>query len=490
MGNVFGTLQGAGNLASTGNNILGAVLGPDNKTVKYWMDQLRPASYKGIPFGVLASAVKFGRKNVIHNYPLRDTVWVEDLGRAARRITMEGFLVENAAYLQTYFHELGSPSSSVIEWRKNLIVACEASGDGELIHPTLGRLRVSLLDIEVSEQWDEGRVFKIRFTFLEGGQRIFPGNTTSTPDDVDSKSKDANDKIKQDFAKRVAASLRSGAAAVMAAVNAVQKYSRMVQGLINDATNIKNLVLNAGSLLQAASGQSSGRRFSGGSVLTPTAQTPLQQRGAGSAAMTQVNVASKNLITSATALSGTTTDAFSSAVQTLVASALAAAVNPADGLRVMAAAAVFSPAIIPASDAVGININTVTKATADLCRRSAVIAMAQASSTYQPVSYDDAVNVRAWVTELIDAEIDLAGEQNEDATFNALFDLRTAVVLDLIARGGSMSKMVQFNTPESLPATVLAHRLYGDISRVDELVEYAKPIHPAFMPTTMRILSK
>src|SRR4051812_33537247 len=113
-----------------------------------FFEQLRDASFRGIPFGVFSSEARFGRRNAVHEYPYRDTVWVEDLGRAARRISLIGFLV----------------GDDVIAQREQLIAACETEGDGELIHPTLGHLTDSLMSLSTEERWERGRVFELRMT--------------------------------------------------------------------------------------------------------------------------------------------------------------------------------------------------------------------------------------------------------------------------------------------------------------------------------------
>ena len=49
--------------------------------------------------------------------------------------------------------------------------------------------------------------------------------------------------------------------------------------------------------------------------------------------------------------------------------------------------------------------------------------------------------------------------------------------------------MTPVTVPAGLPSLVLAHRLYQDAERADELVSAANPRHPAFMPTGFRALS-
>jgi len=95
-------------------------------------------------------------------------------------------------------------------------------------------------------------------------------------------------------------------------------------------------------------------------------------------------------------------------------------------------------------------------ATADLFRRAGVIELAKASATYTPSSSDDAVAVRQQVTQLVEAEMQVAADQGQDDSYQALHDVRTAVVQDLAARAADLASMVQVATPHSVPALFLA----------------------------------
>jgi prophage DNA circulation protein len=132
----------------------------------------------------------------------------------------------------------------------------------------------------------------------------------------------------------------------------------------------------------------------------------------------------------------------------------------------------------------------VAGASSDLFRRAAVLALAQAVTGYTPTSHDDAAAVRVLVTGRLDAEIQIAADQGQDATFNALHDVRTAVVQDLTARATSLASLVQVATPQAVPALFLAQRLYKDAGRADELIAEANPIHPAFMPVVFKALAR
>ena len=181
---------------------------------------------------------------------------------------------------------------------------------------------------------------------------------------------------------------------------------------------------------------------------------------------------------------------FASATQAVVAALYTATVDPGDAVRLFARLSEFFPNDPTTASPVGQAMAAMQAATGDLFRRTAVIALARASAAYQPSSADDAAKVRQIVCGAIDREIDIAGDQGEDATFNALRALRAAVATDLAARGTALPVITTIHTPHPMPAPVLAQRLYRDSARSDELVTQANPRHPAFMPVNFKALSK
>jgi prophage DNA circulation protein len=181
---------------------------------------------------------------------------------------------------------------------------------------------------------------------------------------------------------------------------------------------------------------------------------------------------------------------FAAGAQALAAALLAATKDPSDSVRVLGALANFTPALPVPASAVGAAIQVMQAGCGDLFRRAAVVAMARASASYQPSSFDDALAIRTQLASLLDAEIQIAGNQGEDGTFNALRAVRAAVVQDLTARGANLAPLATIKSNVSVPAPVLAQRLYRDSSRTDELVTQADVIHPAFMPTGFKALSQ
>ena len=167
---------------------------------------------------------------------------------------------------------------------------------------------------------------------------------------------------------------------------------------------------------------------------------------------------------------------------------LAASLKGEAGLRLLAALGDFKVPLLSESSPITVAINTATTATATLFRRAAVTALSRAASAYQPTSSDDAAAVRDMVSHALDAEITLAADTGDDASYAALRALRKAVVLDLNTRGAALPSINTFTIAAALPALTLAHRFYQDATRSDELVTEANPLHPAFMPQTIRAL--
>jgi prophage DNA circulation protein len=185
-----------------------------------------------------------------------------------------------------------------------------------------------------------------------------------------------------------------------------------------------------------------------------------------------------------------TANDFAAAAQAVVDGVLSSAQSPADGLRLLAQLASYSPVKATSASPIGVAMQTMQAASNDLFRRAAVVGMARASALYQPATIDDAVSVRNSVCAALDSEITIAGDQGNDSTFNALRAVRAAVSHDLTSRGAGLPSIAQVGTPLPIPAIALAQQLYRDPSRADQLVMQANCPHPAFMPIRFKALSQ
>lgn len=422
---------------------------------------LQTASWRGVPFGVTGAQLKAGRRTSLHEYPFRDEVWVEDLGRAGRRIGVTGFLVQDAAY---------GGADSVIDQRRALIAACETADDGELIHPSLGSLRVSLLEFECEEATERGRVFSLHFTFAETGTPQFPTLTDATQAQTELSAVAAFAKQAQDFLNET----RN----VLTTPPIVGEIERTARNFVNEATAITERATSLVAMVSVLQGEF-GRfvgQFAAGIKLAASVDDLI---GAGARAREAVR-ANGEALTDAARHSDY--DGMIEAAQALVGAVRLANPDPhqaVQSLLALQAATATQPRATR-------DLSEVNRLTVNLYRRDTVIAIARCTETYALASIDDAQALRKTVIDALGAEIDTAGNAGEDASFDALRALQAAVVLDLTVRGQSMAAMQTVHTPQSVPLIVLAQRLYQDVARYDGLLQQAKPIHPAFPPTSFR----
>lgn len=149
-----------------------------------WTQALRPASFRGVRFGVLDAGHAQGRRLVEHVFPQKDLPYIEALGLTGNRYAFSAFVV----------------GADAIERRDKLLAACRADGPGELIHPTFGRLMVWAERWDNNESWDKARFFSFALAFVlepeEGGATV----TTDTRAAVAEKADVAKAQAQADFA--------------------------------------------------------------------------------------------------------------------------------------------------------------------------------------------------------------------------------------------------------------------------------------------------
>jgi prophage DNA circulation protein len=262
-----------------------------------WRAQLQPASWRGLPFLVQGETVRSGRRLALHEYPFKDDVWPEDLGRLPRAFAIEGFVVGDDCAAQ----------------RRALQDAAEAAGTGELVHPTFGRVTVSLASFTSAARQDLGRACELRFEFIRGQAQQFPAISADTAGQVASAMANATSACDSDFVNAAGGSsfLGSVSAAISGAregvgnaiaatgipdaIHAVQGYVAKAQSIVGDATTAFNSV--RGLVPISAGGRTSSAatfgRFAAGSRITPLAGI-----GTVSAAIASANQA-RSAVTSA-----------------------------------------------------------------------------------------------------------------------------------------------------------------------------------------------
>jgi prophage DNA circulation protein len=132
-------------------------------TTNTWRQNLRPASWRGVPFEVVGNEVEFGRNVVVHEFVQRDKPSVEDLGRKTRRFRIDAWI---CAGVQNGFNPWPQ--------RDALVDAVELGGVGTLVHPYYGSLRGHITTMGVKETSSElGGFISLSMDFVEAGELDF-----------------------------------------------------------------------------------------------------------------------------------------------------------------------------------------------------------------------------------------------------------------------------------------------------------------------------
>ncbi len=176
-------------------------------------------------------------------------------------------------------------------------------------------------------------------------------------------------------------------------------------------------------------------------------------------------------------------DDFAAAAQALTEAMRATTSDPLDAIRMLTA---FVNSPLPPVTSAALQAQA---AVAAVFRRSAMASIALACADYQPASSTEANAMIRQIADLLDAETLVAADTGQDATYQALRDIRAAVVADLSARSASLPELITARVPGNLPSLVLAYRLYGDATREPGLVARANVSHPGFMPASFEALA-
>ena len=472
--NVLNAIGSIGGVAAAASKLAGALGGA---LPGEWRSALRQASYKGVPFGVFGGELTFGRRNAVHQYPQRDGVWAEDLGRNARLYHLSAFLVEDSA-------KYGG--GGVVGQRDRLIKAFETAGDGELVHPTLGRVKVSALEAHCLERWDTGRFFEVSMTFIEAGERKYPAAVTSTGDAISAAAQGLGVASLLAFVRDTASAIKMGAAIVQQAVSTALGWYVAAVNLVHDVKRFFGAVSTlSGSFGRLFGGGNSGYSATTKSIRQPSSVDQLIRNDA--AARTVVTKAGAALVAAGGNVTDTAT--FGAATQSLAAALAVSAVDPADRIRLMVSLSGYQSSGPTTDSAIGAGMAAMQSACNSLFRRAAIGQLITASGSYQPSSCDDAAAMIDVMSAVLDAEITAAADQGADDVYLALLDAKKAVVADLKARGGNLAAVTTYSFNASVPSLALAQRIYRDPGRSDDLVTQADPVHPAFMPTTFSALA-
>lgn len=383
-----------------------------------WRDHQGAASFRGVPFYTDTSEIGGGRHLAVHEFPFSEKApFTEDLGRKGATFTIDAYVI-------------GEEYETA---RDNLEAALQKSGPGELVHPYYGTRQVAVQGYRRRESRTEGGFAKFSIDLVEtlsaGAQPVVAVRNTAASVEAVAATAEASAIAQFEATYTAYTALRDSAADQLSSV------SRAV-----------GLVLNKVTLEAQAIG--SLRR---------------QVRDLANQAI--------GLTNAPTTLATSITELFAD-----LGSALVGVVASPSGTLLSLYTIYLGerpPATTPARIVERANFDAIQ----NLVRRAVLIASARAAITEEFPNYDAAVTGRQAITDLLDDHLD----DTADDVYPELSQLRAELVLAVPGFDSDLPRLQRYTPPRTVPSLVLAHRLYGDVSRESDLVLRNRVKNPGFV---------
>lgn len=362
-------------------------------------------------FLVESDDLEFGRRQAVHEYPLRDDPYVEDMGRKRREHTI-------------------SVSVMGADWqakRDKLRAVIEKQGPHTLVHPDFGTVKVSVTAARMRQSMREFGKATFTLTFVQGGdaEPRYPSTVSDT-----------------------SAAVADAASLVTTA--AIEDFARTFDVTGMASAYVEALQGELGSVL-------SGIEKTVGAVTSDIAdliRAPYEMGAAIAGSVTQLAV--------------------------LVA-------EPGQALQLYRAqfSAGESSQALPTNTAIRKQQARSQQALHNLVRRAAIAEAAKATAAMTFATSNEAATATNSLIAAIDVQMEsgdvVSGAPIDDATYFRLADLRAALYADLRERMVQLPKLRTHTPSATLPALVIAHQLYGDASRAEEIVSRNRISHPGFV---------
>ncbi|WP_428485947.1 DNA circularization N-terminal domain-containing protein [Rhodopila sp.] len=398
-----------------------------------WRNGLRPSSFRGVPFYMDSAGGSGGRRKVVHEFSLRDTPYIEDLGQAANKYRIKAWTVGDS-YLQN---------------SRALISACQDYDTPAIfVHAWRGEIRCSASLIAWSENKDAGGYCEHDIEFL-----VDTGGLPSPTASVDT-----------------ASTLLGGVASLgQVLIAAYQDASLVVQypslllplmgnllgGVVAGLTGLPSSTI--GSLLQGV-----------GSILL----APGDDSATATAMQTVFQGAAANAITTLTPATQPDDPVMG------ILPDLAAVADLSGGL---AALATWGNTLATPTGPVQAAQQQAVQA---LVQGSAIVGVLAVYASIDWPTSQAASAARTQVLTMIDSQLTLAAATGSDDLYLAWQAVSGQAMADLISRAQALPDLVSFTSLASLPSLLLAQTWYQDAGRAGQLALLNDVPDPMFMPFT------
>lgn len=388
-----------------------------------WKDRLRPASFRGVPFGVQSTAREGGRRVAVHVFPQRDTPLVEEMGREPRAFSVEAYIVGD---------DFAERTARLIARLEGASAGFPQRPGGTLVHPTIGQVEVLCRRFREEERDDEGRMARVSIDFVEAGREIQPFGAIDPVGSADSAAAAAGAVAGETYAEEVtvAGVLQQGLDAIEDTIREVDDRLRRLDVFSGLLRNVEALEIALSDLVAQAS----------------------------------------ELATAPADLAGSASDALDNV--------LAAAATASGALEAYRVLFDLEPAPFPGEGPAAVLVRANAREVVDLFRTLALAGAVRAAARVEWASLEDALAARAELEALLD---ELSSGTHDDRN-RELAALRLALVGSVPPPLETLPRILEVTLPASLPALVLAQQLYQDPGRDAELVARNHVANPLRVP--------
>lgn len=391
-----------------------------------WRDRLQPGSFRGVPFHVDGASGQGGRRVAVHEYPQQEHHYAEDLGKKAGSRRLQAFVV--------------GPDYDLA--RDELMAALDTAGPGTVVHPFLGTQRIQITDYDWTISTRKGGYCQFDINYVPAGKRNYPVDTL------------ANAQALQTACTVAETAVADAFEAVFSVDSKPQFVSDAAESQLNTAIDaVRDLNGQFASVLQPIDTIANEIDQLGSEIATLILQ-PRSLASSLNGVIASVLGAASDIQTAFNGYTGLT-GTFSSVdpVPTTTASRVAQATNQ-DAIKSLLVTQV-----------------------------SIQVAQAIATTTTPFTTYNQAMTIRDSLLE----QLDTLAETTDDDSYLAIVELQTQLIrrVDEVAPG--LASIEQITLQASVPDLVLAHTLYGDASRADELSSRNDVTHPLFVPAGVEL---
>jgi prophage DNA circulation protein len=424
-----------------------------------WRDELQTASFRGAEFAVADAETLFGRRNVLHEYPLRDNPFTEDLGKKAREYTINAFVI-------------GDDYTSA---RDALMSAIEDDETpGTLVHPTLGSMLVIPKDCRVKFNNKEGGIEYFALTFVEAGSDALPSFGADTSFLSEATALTSIDSFSEHFSNTFNVVGLPDFLHTSALQNLIGTSSSTAAGGGTDFVSSIENIFKAGSF--------------GSDNEDYTAIKNMLKNFESSASddIYEPETLAENVTeivskTSDVYVNKDTTDNFVDTVRPN--DPLMTALEAQKRLQAFGSTFIAPPLTTPERIQESENTIQLVNLVVNVSLAQIVIIMSQIDFP----SRQDAVDTRNAVDVYFQAQILNLADRGEDVPYEALNKARSAMIKDVNSRASTLKNKKYVTTADPMPAIVFAYDQYEDAERDEEIVQRNRIRNPVFIPQYSRV---